>query len=180
MPDLALADLRLDFTRSINPAFGLDDADFGPIAAALAAMEAKALDRVRGEADPVGVPRLGVTAEMRDPSQADELSVRVPDALRPALGGATGGTVPRRAPAPLRLRREDGGGSRQHAAGLRRHADADYRRAALWHGGNATVFLADRWVEADLHDRATLAAGTRIAGPAVVAQPDTTVLVRPG
>ncbi|UHC17916.1 hydantoinase/oxoprolinase family protein [Methylobacterium currus] len=46
--------------------------------------------------------------------------------------------------------------------------------------GTRPVYLAGRWREAAVFDRATLAAGHAFAGPAVVEQEDTTVIVLPG
>jgi N-methylhydantoinase A len=42
------------------------------------------------------------------------------------------------------------------------------------------VFLAGAWRDAAVHDRHTLLAGQSFAGPAIVDQEDTTVVILPG
>ena len=39
------------------------------------------------------------------------------------------------------------------------------------------IFLAGRWIEAPIYTRSALAAGDRLAGPAVVQDVDTTILL---
>ena len=46
--------------------------------------------------------------------------------------------------------------------------------------GRQTVHFASGTTEVPLYDRATLGAGDRIDGPAIVTQLDATTLVRPG
>ena len=43
-----------------------------------------------------------------------------------------------------------------------------------------SVHFGDRWHETAIYDRLALPVGTEIAGPAILEQPDTTVLIEPG
>jgi N-methylhydantoinase A len=42
------------------------------------------------------------------------------------------------------------------------------------------IYVGGEWVEADVYERRDLRPGASIAGPAIVEQPDTTVLLQPG
>jgi len=42
------------------------------------------------------------------------------------------------------------------------------------------VHIGDAWHETALYDRLTLPAGAEVAGPAILAQPDATILIEPG
>jgi N-methylhydantoinase A len=42
------------------------------------------------------------------------------------------------------------------------------------------VHFRDAWLETPVYDRLSLPVGARIAGPAILAQPDTTILIEPG
>jgi N-methylhydantoinase A len=46
--------------------------------------------------------------------------------------------------------------------------------------GNRLVFLSDCWHDTRLYRRDALGAGSEIEGPAIVDQPDTTILILPG
>jgi N-methylhydantoinase A len=58
--------------------------------------------------------------------------------------------------------------------------------ASVGAGGSAmpvdrrAIYVSGRWVEADVYERRDLGPGVEIAGPAIVEQPDTTVLLLPG
>jgi N-methylhydantoinase A len=47
-------------------------------------------------------------------------------------------------------------------------------------GTNRRVYFRDRWFDTAIHDRASLTRGMRLAGPAIVEQPDTTIVIDPG
>jgi N-methylhydantoinase A len=46
--------------------------------------------------------------------------------------------------------------------------------------GSRPVHFGDAWAETAIYDRLSLPVGARIAGPAILAQPDTTILIEPG
>ncbi|MDW4499187.1 hydantoinase/oxoprolinase family protein [Sulfitobacter sp. D35] len=46
--------------------------------------------------------------------------------------------------------------------------------------GTRAVHFGDAWAETAIYDRLSLPVGARIAGPAILAQPDTTILIEPG
>jgi N-methylhydantoinase A len=46
--------------------------------------------------------------------------------------------------------------------------------------GRRRVHFGDAWHDTAIHDRLSLPVGARIRGPAILVQPDTTVLVEPG
>ena len=48
------------------------------------------------------------------------------------------------------------------------------------HKGSRQVHFADAWHRTDIYDRLALPVGTEIPGPAILEQPDTTVLIEPG
>ncbi len=181
-----LADLRRDYARSLNCAVGAEK-DFAPVAAALADLKCEASQWLQGEGAIVDTPKFIVSAEMRYPAQAYELSVAVPEPELGALDGATLATyfhdeherlygfAERHLPARVNTLRLSVIGRRppvrlpECAAG-RVTARASARR--VFHGGD--------WLEAALYYRKDLAAGTTLRGPALVEQHDTTVWVLPG
>jgi N-methylhydantoinase A len=46
--------------------------------------------------------------------------------------------------------------------------------------GSRQVHFGDRWHETAIYDRLSLPVGAEIEGPAILVQPDTTVLIDPG
>jgi len=46
--------------------------------------------------------------------------------------------------------------------------------------GTRKVHFANQWHQTDIYDRLSLSVGTTIDGPAILEQPDTTVLIEPG
>ena len=46
--------------------------------------------------------------------------------------------------------------------------------------GTRRVHFGDRWYETMIYDRLSLPVGAKVKGPAILVQPDTTVLVDPG
>jgi N-methylhydantoinase A len=51
---------------------------------------------------------------------------------------------------------------------------------AAAHRTTRPVHFGDAWHDTPVHDRLSLPVGARIAGPAILAQPDTTILIEPG
>ncbi|MCW5770940.1 MAG: hydantoinase/oxoprolinase family protein, partial [Rhodospirillaceae bacterium] len=183
----ALADLRRDYARSLNQPLAGAAADFAPIAAALAEMEDEARRWIAGEGRLGGAPRIAVAAEMKYPSQAYELTVAVPDEQRAGLDAARlaalfhaeherlYGFAERNLPvrvSTLRL-------SIAAPVATTGLPTVDAGEAPKPHGSRKT-FLGGAWIDAALYRRRDLPAGSEIAGPAIVDQPDTTILILPG
>lgn len=180
------ADLRQDFLRTLNRP--LPDCDMAEVAAVLAAQAAEGRARVEA----AGIALTGVTvehfAEMQFQGQTHLLRVPVPAAPTRAdlqarfeaayharfrvhlpeiravlvnLGTAVIGTRPE--------------------ADLSRLIDPDGRRTTLDEAqtGNRPVWF-DRWHFVPVYWRDHLPATAEIAGPAVIEQMDTTILLHPG
>jgi N-methylhydantoinase A len=189
---LLVADLRYDesatFLRS------LATADPAGLAAVFDELEAAARDRMRRD----GVPDDAVTvtrgAEVRYARQSHELDVMVPDGPIDATTLATvrerfeeehrraygfamtddmvlvNAQVSAVASLPKPPFEPIGGGDGSTGSGATAAPSPSRRR---FYSGGA-------WVDAEVHDRHALLPGARIAGPAIVEQPDTTVLLLPG
>ena len=54
------------------------------------------------------------------------------------------------------------------------------RSAATQPSGMRQVRFSGAWIDTTIYDRAVLNRGTKLAGPAIVEQPDTTVVIDPG
>jgi N-methylhydantoinase A len=185
-----LADVRRDYVRTarhlVAPT-GTTGADAWPkVAAIIAELEQEALAWVAREGALIGAHGLVVSLRVRYPDQAYELEIIVPEAQRPTLDAASLaalfhaehqrlygfveqasavqvttvrlGVIGRVPPVTL-----------PRAASAVAHAFATRR---IRHAG--------REIEARVYERASLGAGSVIAGPAIVEQPDTTVLILPG
>lgn len=180
-----LADVRRDYVRPARRMIDRAGGGWDAILSLIRDAEGEARAWIATEGDIIGEHRLLLTADMRYPAQAFELGIAVPDfdveTLTPGrlfdlfnaehqrlygfaeesdlqitnLRLAVVGKV-----APLALAGA-GEGKRPEPAARRR------------------VFLGE-WREAPVHRRADLGEGALIAGPAVVDQPDSTVLVLPG
>ena len=183
----ALADLRRDYARSVNHVLAGGEGAFAPIASALAEMEQEALDWIAGEGKTSATPHIAVTAEIKYPSQAYELSVAVPAQERSTLDAARLASLFHDEHQRLYGFAERDLPVRVNT--LRLSVSAPTSSLALPElaaGGEATpygsrrVFLGKQWIDATLYHRRDLAAGSTIAGPAVVDQPDTTILILPG
>jgi N-methylhydantoinase A len=181
-----LADLRRDYARSLNCLVAAKK-DFSPVAAALADLKFEASRWLQGEGAITGTPKFIISAEMRYPAQAYELSVAVPECELGALDGARlaacfhdeherlYGFAERHLPARINTLRISVIGRRPpvrlpECAGGRVSAPSGARR--VFHGGD--------WVEAALYYRKDLPAGATLRGPALIEQHDTTVWVLPG
>lgn len=175
------ADLRRDFVRSFRLDLTAEVA--APLQAAFAALQAEAAAWLDAEDGPGRPRRYELAADMRYHGQAYELRVALgadlsPEAARAAFQAehariygfadesariaigtirlaAIGPADPLRAPAPATSGSPAPKGQRD-----------------LW--------LRDAWVRADIWTRATIPAGLRLTGPAVIEQDDTTTILLPG
>ena len=130
---------------------------------------------------------------MRYAGQNYELSVAVPDGpITPATLDALARGLRRRAPAHVRLRRRGRAGAARHLPrrgdGLVRKAEfepqpdagAGSRRRARSASARSGCRRPAASSSCPVYDRDRLAAGNRIAGPAIVEQMDATTVILPG
>lgn len=182
----SLADIRRDFARSLGGFLGPDGSGFEPVASALAAMQAEALEWIAGESARETTLSFRVRADMRFADQAYELEVQVPDDMRERLDGAAlldlfhaeherlYGFADREAQVRVSTVRFSIAAS-DAAAAVQRLAPGE--AAAV---GRRRVFHEGRWWDAALYRRVDLGAGFTAEGPAVIEQDDTTVWLIPG
>jgi len=186
---LLMAPARADRVASLIGR--LDDLDMDAVATGFAALEADARAAVAAaRADPgtVGVRRF---ADMNFVGQGSELTVELPadaldaagDRLRAILAASfdaayrdTFGQAPRDVPVQvlhLRVRVQ----SAASTAALDRAASDD----RPWRKGERRVYFAGAgFVAAQVLDRAALPAGVELEGPAVVEEPESTLVIGPG
>jgi N-methylhydantoinase A len=187
-----LADVRRDYVRTgrhlvVPQGTRADTPDAWPlVAAAIRELEREALAWIATEGDLIGAHGTIVTMKVRYPQQAYELEIVVPEERRAGLDAAVLaglfhgehqrlygfseptspvqvttirlGVIGRVAPVSL----PTVAGGTAAAQGTR----------PIWHGGKP--------IHARVYHRADLGAGAMIEGPAVVEQPDTTVLILQG
>jgi N-methylhydantoinase A len=185
-----LADVRRDYVRTLRHLVGARlaaDADGWPaIAAALGQLEQEARDWIAREGALIGAHDLVVTIRMRYPDQAYELEVIVPEKPRDGLSG----------PALAGLFHAE----HQRLYGFAEHDSAvqvtTVRLGVIGRvppvalpvvpagevtaAGRRRIRHGGRRIEAKVFARDSLGAGAVVQGPAIIEQPDTTVLVLPG
>ncbi|AXG77215.1 hydantoinase/oxoprolinase family protein [Streptomyces paludis] len=181
------ADLRRDFARSLRRE--LDATTVGALRDILAGLEARARAWLAEQGPASGAPVLTLAADMSYAGQAYELRVPLPAssgtlelaALREAFhqeherlyGFRDAGAAVRLGTARLAI---SSAGPEIVPAAVPVTGDP----APPVPAGRRDVLLAGRRVAADVHRREELRPGQTLAGPAVVEQDDTTVLVPPG
>jgi N-methylhydantoinase A len=187
-----LADVRRDYVRTgrhlvVPHGIRADTPDAWPlVAAAIHELEREALAWIATEGDLIGAHGTVVTMKVRYPQQAYELEIVVPEERRADLDAAVLadlfhaehqrlygfsepaspvqvttirlGVIGRVAPVSLPT--------------VPSGTAAPQGTRAIWHGGKP--------IHARVYHRADLSAGAMIEGPAVVEQPDTTVLILQG
>ncbi|GGG84683.1 5-oxoprolinase [Salipiger pallidus] len=171
------ADLRRDFVRSLRSVLSDETAQMAETT--FAALEAEGVAWLEGELPDLADRRVERSADMRYAGQAYELRVSLDGVVdwaeafhreheriygfRDTVAPVEIGTIRLAmigAGQPLAASEATGDGAPVKA------------RRPLFHKG--------AWVEATVHDRATLGAGAQIPGPAVVEQPETTTVILPG
>lgn len=185
-----LADVRRDYVRSARHLVappGIAGQDEWPrVAAAIATLEQEALEWIAREGALIGAHDLVVSMRVRYPEQAYELEIIVPEEKRAGLDAATlaelfhaeherlYGFVERASPVQVTTVRlgvigrvppvtlPEAGSAHGQASGVRR------------------IRLRGEELDALVYERAGLGRGAVVHGPAIVEQPDTTVLVPPG
>jgi N-methylhydantoinase A len=167
-----------------------DRVDSADLDRRLARLDARGSEKMRGDGiDPAAVARRAY-ADMRYVGQSYELSVEIPIGSQDAVGDAIGAAVaafhklhqslyghasPQTPVEFVNLRTVH-----SHALpppGIER---APARAAAAARCRKAYFPALGRFVDTPVHDRRELAAGAAIAGPAIVEQTDTTLVVYPG
>lgn len=182
-----VADLRHDFVRTLNRP--LDSADMDAVHAIWAAQEAEGRRLISAERTPVREVRAEFSADMQFVGQTHLLRVRLTDAKpsREALQAAFERAYFDRFRVDLQTIRANLVNLNCSVIGERPGIDlstlidpAGRRRTvqeaqtgtrAVWFGG---------WVEAPVYWRDHLPADARLAGPAIVEQMDTTIVIEPG
>jgi N-methylhydantoinase A len=181
-----LADVRREYVRQARITTDWDGTDWDGIVAHLAAMEAEALAWVATEGGVIGAHELRLTCDMRYPGQAFELAIEVPDyALKRLTPGTLidlfnaehdrlYGFVEQGSPVQITTLRLSVVGKVQ-PIGLPEAAPGELpqpRAMRRMHHHD--------WRDVPVYDRASIGAGATLDGPAIVEQPDTTVLILAG
>jgi N-methylhydantoinase A len=185
-----LADVRRDYVRTARHLVappGTTGVDaWQKVAAIIAELEQEALSWVAREGALIGAHGLVVSLRVRYPDQAYELEIIVPEMQRPTLDAASlaalfhaehqrlyGFVEPASAVQVTTVRL--GVIGRVPPVTLPRAATTVATASAT-----RRIRHRGREIEAQVYERGSLGAGSMIAGPAIVEQPDTTVLVLPG
>ncbi len=182
------ADLRRDYAQSLSHVLQPAAADFAPVSAALAEMEREAVSWIAGEGGSVGEPRLAIAAEMGYPAQAYEVPVAIPEADRRMLDARAHvalfhdeherlfGFADRHLPVRVSTLRLSVSTPAPPLALPQLRAGTGVAAPV----GTRRVFHDGGWINAGLHARRDIAAGTTVTGPALIEQPDTTIWILPG
>ena len=182
-----ISDLRRDFVRPARVAIGDGGPGFARVTELAASLADEAQAWIAREGALIRGHSLQTTADMRYPGQSHELPIALSGAGGVLLDEAAAVEAFHRAHERAYGFREAGSAVEvmnmrlavtgqldpvtlpRVAAGAAAPAPAEIRRVHLESGFDAPVFA-----------RAALGAGARVAGPAIVEQPDTTTLVLPG
>lgn len=182
-----IADMRHDFVHTLNrPLDTLDEAALAAEVAAMAARGQGLLDRAgvrfEGRASEITLDMsyIGQTHAVAVPLPAGEAVSRagIADAFGAAYRAAFGRTLDGVGARVLNLRVAVTG--RRPRFDLALLAPGAGLRLEAARRGVRRVRAGGAWHVADLFDRLALPPGARIAGPAVLEQPDTTIFVDPG
>jgi len=183
-----VADVRHDFVRTVNRA--LDDLDTETIRRVLDGQVAEARAAIARESVPIEGVDVRFAAAMQFRGQTHVLTVDLdpddlsPSALRRAFEAAYDARFAVRLPEiPTVVVNLE-----TTVVGRRRRVDLATLAPEAGRGGEDPVAAAPRrpvrfagaWVDTPVVDRATLGPGSRLAGPAVVTQMDTTLVLEPG
>jgi N-methylhydantoinase A len=182
-----IADMRYDFVHTINRQLGqLDAAALAARAAELTAQGRRLLARaevmftaedvvIEADMSYVGQTHtLAVTLEAADLGDAGKLRGAFERAYLKAYGRLLDGIAVRL----LNLRLAVIG--RRPKLDLKRLAPTGSGSIAAARTGSRPMFAAGCWADTPVYDRLALPVGAEIAGPAVLEQLDTTIIVEPG
>ncbi|MEM1428090.1 MAG: hydantoinase/oxoprolinase family protein [Pseudomonadota bacterium] len=181
-----LADVRREYVRQARITTDSDGAHWDGITALLTEMEEEALAWVAAEGDLIGTHELRLTCDMRYPGQAFELPIEVPAYNLASLAPARlidlfnaehdrlyGFIETDSAVQITTLRLSVVGKVEQIGLPEVRPGELPQPRAIR------RVHHAD-WRDVPVYDRAAIGRGATVDGPAIVEQPDSTVLILPG
>lgn len=181
-----LADVRREYVRQARITTTRDGDGWAGITDLLADIQREALDWVATEGDLIGAHELRLTCDMRYPGQAFELPIEVPDY---ALDRLTPGLIidlfnaqheklygfaePDSAVQVTTLRVSVVGIVEQIGLPTVPPGELPKPRTVR------RMYHHD-WRDVPVYDRASIGSGATVDGPAIVEQPDTTVLILPG
>ncbi|MEM8550948.1 MAG: hydantoinase/oxoprolinase family protein [Pseudomonadota bacterium] len=182
-----LADVRRDYVRPARQMVERGGAGWPRIEALIEDAAAEARAWVAEEGDLIGAHELRLTADMRYPAQAFELPITVPHFTPGTLQPSTLFDLYNAEHQRLYGFAEEDSDleiTNLRLAVVGKVAPISVPRAqegsSPASNGTRRIFVAGGWHEAALYMRDTLHLGARIDGPAVVQQPDSTVLILPG
>ncbi|MEM6847657.1 MAG: hydantoinase/oxoprolinase family protein [Pseudomonadota bacterium] len=180
-----LADMRQDEVQTLNAS--LDDLDEALVAEVIESHTRKGKAAL-GDISAFATVRVSVTFDMAYAGQTHTVAVPLPDAKAPTVATIRGAfehtykaaygqtlSIPIRV---LNVRTAViGERPKFDLATLAPPADANLDAAAR---PARQVFMAGEWQDCAIYDRLAMPAGATISGPAILEQPDTTILVEPG
>ena len=185
-----LADVRRDYVRTARQLVGGGDGPHGhgwqEVAAVIAALEEQALAWIAREGALIGAHGIVVSMRIRYPNQAYELEVIVPEDRRAGLDGQVTADLFHAEHARLYGFSEPNSAVQVTTVRLGvigRVPPVALPAAPARHGhaiGTRSIRLGGETIDALLYARDDLGAGAVVHGPAIIEQPDTTVLVIPG
>lgn len=181
-----LADVRREYVRQARITTDRSGAHWEKITSLIAEIEAEALEWVAAEGDLIGSHELRLTCDMRYPGQAFELPIAVPDYALDRLTSSMlidlfnaehqrlyGFVEADSAVQVTTLRLSVVG--RVEQIGLPRSAPGD-----LPEPRTVRRMHYQDWRDVPVYDRSAIGSGATIDGPAIIEQPDTTVVILPG
>lgn len=181
-----LADVRREYVRQARITTDRDGAHWPAIQALLAEMEGEALSWVAEEGDVIGSHELRLTCDMRYPGQAFELPIEVPDYSLDRLGPSDLIDLFNAEHDRLYGFVEDESAVQVTTLRLSVVGKVDQIHIPKADPGELPAPRAVRrvhhhdWRDVPVYDRAAVGGGATLDGPAIVEQPDTTVLILPG
>ena len=183
-----LTDVKRDYVRSLHRRLDTGPELAGELRGAFDDLEKEGLDWIDGEGDIVEETELSWSAEMRYKDQAYDLDVPIPREVRQTLAGDTlaelfhqahqrvYGFPDKESPVELTALRTRVVG-RVPAIDLPKVESSTEPPRPI---GSRKVYSGRMWRDVLVYERASLRAGQRFAGPAIVEQEDTTTVILPG
>ena len=183
-----MAPVRRDFVQSSRRTLGVDADAADRLRQVIADLERAASDWVASESTVVADAGFHVSVDMQYPRTASELRIDLPERVVRGGDAAAFAELFHRAHERLYGFRDDnspvdvttlrltvrGAATAVTLPMLERSVEAPIERTTR------RVFHADAWHQAGVYRRADLRQGHRLAGPAVIEQEDSTILLLPG
>ncbi|MEO1102929.1 MAG: hydantoinase/oxoprolinase family protein [Pseudomonadota bacterium] len=180
-----LADVRRDYVRAARQMVDREGGGFDRVLALVKDAEAEAAAWVAQEGDIIGAHEMRLVCDMRYPAQAFELAIEVPGYSAQTLAPQTLFELFNTEHARLYGFAEDSDLqiTNVRLAVVGKVAPLSLSGVpdggAVEPKGHRRVFLG-KWCDVPVYERAGMGAGTVVEGPAVVEQPDSTVLMLAG